>query len=148
MIAACRDTYAVLFLLEGSEGGDKAGVGDLAAFGDSARRDKENCVGARDATADSLREEAKVVSEGADPGSRIWAASEGAVFVQVAGDEIEDGVCLIGGRELRCLSGMAYCGKGCGEVGDEARAEVILVGGGCIVFDEGWASRVIRCASE
>ena len=95
-ITASSDPHAILFFFERPEGCNKTGVGDFAALGDSAGGNEENGVGARDATADSLGEEAQVVRECPYPDCRVRAAGEGAVFVWIAGDRVEDGIGLVG----------------------------------------------------
>ena len=99
-----------------------------------------NGVGAFDAAPDALGKQSKVVCEGSHPGGGLWAAGEGAILVEVTGDGVEDGVNLGQAWQFSGFVGVADLGQDGGEISDEARAEVVVVGPGLVVFDDGRAN--------
>ena len=74
----------------------------------------------------------------------MWAAGEGAILVEVTGDWVEDGVSLVKAWQFGCFIRVADLGQDGGEIGDEARAEVVVVGHGLVVLDDGRANRNSR----
>ena len=94
-VAADGDTDTVELGLVRVDGGEHAGIGDLAVGGDAGFGHVEDSVGAaRHASADTLGEAAKIIGQAGAPGLLVGALEKLAQIQGLAGDLINHGIGL------------------------------------------------------